>query len=289
MRTYAKFNPLDWIEIAPHLDQQTFYVYIYLRTCSIANCIGLYYMPEDYIAFDTKLPKTQVSNSLMQLQRKELVYVDSTIRHVYLTRMAREELGAALLQNDKRRIAVQNIYDALPASILTSLFYIHYGTAFNLTARPDHDQDAENRLQNTVQDTPIINAKSKPIPTPTPELQKECQRLLSRYTQTQLEQINEAKKHLASTRASGKLSDSVWLKILRSWDMLAVERVMYGIETYIDRNCALDHKKENYLLAIMKNVSQAELNRKNPQTISEITSHNLVALEEAKRRMKDGN
>ena len=201
--------------------------------------------------------------------------------------MAEEEIGASLLPKDNRCASIQKLYDSLPTSYLNDLFFDRYGAAFNLKAREDY-RSTPTYTQITSDQEPqqeIICPKS----VLDEKTEDEEALLLSRYSEEQRREIVEVRKHLASTRANGKLARSVWIKILKAWELLSVEQVMHGIEIYLDRGYALDGKKERYLFAIMKNASEADVARtrqkRNPSGFSTVTQHNLLAMEEAKRRL----
>jgi len=262
-------------------------IYFYLRTAPGSNFIGLFFMPEEYVAADTRFSLQEVRRHFKLLTTRDLIHYDQKIRYVFLPKMAEEEIGASLLPKDNRCASIQKLYDSLPTSYLNDLFFDRYGAAFNLKAREDY-RSTPTYTQITSDQEPqqeIICPKS----VLDEKTEDEEALLLSRYSAEQRREIVEVRKHLASTRANGKLARSVWIKILKAWELLSVEQVMHGIEIYLDRGYALDGKKERYLFAIMKNASEADVARtrqkRNPSGFSTVTQHNLLAMEEAKRRL----
>jgi len=65
--------------------------------------------------------------------------------------------------------------------------------------------------------------------------------------------INQAFQAVSSTRKGGKITDSVKLSILKSWDEYPVESVMAGIRAYLKKGYARQGKNEKYLLGIIRN------------------------------------
>lgn len=81
-----------------------------------------------------------------------------------------------------------------------------------------------------------------------------------RYDTEQLKLIDNFFDVLKCTRRGNKLADSVILKIYNSWSKYEVQKVIYGIDIYIN-NPSLHDKKENYVLGIIRNSTAAEINR----------------------------
>ena len=80
--------------------------------------------------------------------------------------------------------------------------------------------------------------------------------LRERYDQALIDKIFQA---IASTRKSGKVSDSILVAQLKKWERYPIQQVEAGIRIYLDRDCAGQGKRENYLSAIIGNhQNQAE-------------------------------
>lgn len=67
------------------------------------------------------------------------------------------------------------------------------------------------------------------------------------------ETIDTAFRAISSTRKSNRISDSVKLSILDQWSKYPVTQVMAGLKTYLEKGYADQGKRENYLLAIIRN------------------------------------
>lgn len=80
----------------------------------------------------------------------------------------------------------------------------------------------------------------------------------SRYTPEAQAVIDTFFSILKHTRQSAKLSDSVIQKIYASWEPHPTEKVIYGLQKYID-NPSLHDKKENYVLGIIRNARANEV------------------------------
>lgn len=66
--------------------------------------------------------------------------------------------------------------------------------------------------------------------------------------------ILQAFQAIAGTRKSGKIADSIRLKILQTWAKYPTEQVLAGIKTFIDKGYAAQGKNEKYLLGIIRNL-----------------------------------
>ncbi len=99
-------------------------------------------------------------------------------------------------------------------------------------------------------------------------IEKSEEELLSRYSQEQCELIQQAFDALASTRKGGKVSDSVLAAQLVNWSRYPVERVIAGIQVYLDKDCSRSGKAEAYLLGIIRNQAKAEVETTDPEVLA---------------------
>ena len=76
----------------------------------------------------------------------------------------------------------------------------------------------------------------------------------NRYQNPEL--IDKIFQAIASTRKSGKISDSVKLKILQGWSKYPVEQVLTGLQTYLSKDYAAAGKGERYLAGIIRNTTE---------------------------------
>ena len=65
--------------------------------------------------------------------------------------------------------------------------------------------------------------------------------------------IDQVFKVIASTRKTNRITDSVTVSILKSWERFPVDQVMAGIRTYLEKDYAGQGKNEKYLLGIIRN------------------------------------
>lgn len=75
--------------------------------------------------------------------------------------------------------------------------------------------------------------------------------LVAKYPNPDL--IEQVFAAIASTRKSGKVSDTVLLAQLTKWERYTVEQVEAGIRIYLDKDHAAKGKREEYLLGIIRN------------------------------------
>lgn len=79
------------------------------------------------------------------------------------------------------------------------------------------------------------------------------------------EAINQVFTAISSTRKSRRISDTVKLSILKSWERQPLESVMAGIRTYLEKGYASKKKKEKYLLGIIRNNAENPLQGLTPR------------------------
>jgi len=82
--------------------------------------------------------------------------------------------------------------------------------------------------------------------------------LRSRYSEKQLQIIDEYFDILKWTRRTGKIADSVVLKIYQEWEKYPIEKVIYALHIY-NNNPKHHDKKENYCYGIMRNTTMEEI------------------------------
>jgi hypothetical protein len=216
---------------------------------------------------------------------------------------------------------VQKFYDVLNRSFICDLFWNDYGAAYGLKKRDDVGTTTQPKYIPTkdipapeiIPESPPPPPSSSPPPSsappapppplspPTPKpkepenIGNEIVVLLERYTFDQQAEIQQVLELLKLTRKGGKISDSILLAELRRWNTLDVHRVMYGVRRYIDRGYHNENKREEYLWAVMKRVSETELSREpfrqpangSSQSIPPITQRNIAALQEYRRLQSD--
>lgn len=86
--------------------------------------------------------------------------------------------------------------------------------------------------------------------------------LINRFPQAMQPLIRETIHNLALTRTSGLIASSLVMKILERWHKIDdPRRVEYGCKVYKDRRYYLQRKGEAYLLAIMLNANDQEMER----------------------------
>ncbi|WP_110926838.1 hypothetical protein [Bacillus massiliglaciei] len=110
----------------------------------------------------------------------------------------------------------------------------------------------------------VKNEKKTHIPS-------QIENLRHRYSNSQLKIIDDYLEMIRHTRSSGKISDSVILKMYQDWDKYPEKRVEYGVKTHLE-NSAFHSKKENYTLGIIRNIKVDEaiskLNQKLEATVN---------------------
>ena len=88
----------------------------------------------------------------------------------------------------------------------------------------------------------------------TPADFSEIPSLEKRYSDQNL--IHQCFETISSTRKTNRISDSVKLSILKSWESYPADQVMAGIRIYLEKDYAAQGKDEKYLQGIIRGNSQ---------------------------------
>ena len=109
----------------------------------------------------------------------------------------------------------------------------------------------ESTEEYTENDTRTRSNKNIRKKNPPDFSENEIPEMVNRYPGPEI--IDRVFQAIAGTRKSGKISDSVKVKILQSWERYPTEQVLSGIQTYLSKNYAAQGKNERYLAGIIKN------------------------------------
>ncbi|MBB6219023.1 hypothetical protein HNQ80_005201 [Anaerosolibacter carboniphilus] len=82
--------------------------------------------------------------------------------------------------------------------------------------------------------------------------------LRERYSEADLLIIDQYFDILRFTRRSGKIADSVIIKVYQKWEEFKTEAVIYALQVYIN-NPKHHDKQENYCYGIMRNATAQEI------------------------------
>lgn len=96
------------------------------------------------------------------------------------------------------------------------------------------------------------------------DISLQIKNLRSRYSPEELSVIDEYFDILRFTRRSGKIADSVILKIYTEWEKYSIPKVIYALKVYIN-NPKHHDKQEHYCYGIMRNAKAEEIETKTTQ------------------------
>jgi hypothetical protein len=137
MRGYSVVAPQFWIgETGKALKKggpEAVIVGLYLMTSPHANMLGLYYMPELYMAHETGLGLEGASKGLKWAIEVGFCSYDKASEVVWVHEMARFQVGDKLKAGDNRVKGVQNEYDSLPSNPYLAGFFEKYSPLFLMT------------------------------------------------------------------------------------------------------------------------------------------------------------
>jgi len=309
MRSYAQISPRFWIGKTNKTlkeDRDTQLLSLYLMTCPNSNMLGLYYIPIVTISHETGISVEGALKGLQRLFEGGFCTYDEESEHVFVYNMARFQVAESLKEKDNRIKGVQDELNKLSVPRLVRLFYDRYEENFHLDpskkpspleapSKPlrsqEQEQEQEQEQDNSIVGKNVVEEKPGKKPT-TPKKpfvdsdQDQIDSLLERYSLEHLEKIKEALSAIESTRARGKITDGVRLSILKQWDQVVPERVIAGIEKYLDKGCHLDGKSEKYLWGIIRNLKPEDIDTPDPDM--DAWQRQMDKLYDDERRARNG-
>ena len=136
MRDYAKVAPQFWTGATGKKlkasGMETVIVAMYLMSSPHANMIGVYYLPELYLAHETGLGIEGASKGLARCIEAGFCTYDEASEYVFVHSMARFQIGESLKADDKRCKGVENELAKVPEPALRKAFIEIYGGVFHL-------------------------------------------------------------------------------------------------------------------------------------------------------------
>lgn len=139
MRDYSKVGPQFWIgktgkALRKHgLESQM--VALYLLTSPHANMLGLYYVPQAFIAHETGMGMEGAMKGLQGCIDAGFCRYDEDTEMVWVVEMARFQIADQLKDKDLRIKGVQSEYDSLPDNPYLAAFFDMYASAFCMTSK----------------------------------------------------------------------------------------------------------------------------------------------------------
>ncbi|MGP1677890.1 MAG: conserved phage C-terminal domain-containing protein [Burkholderiales bacterium] len=135
MNYYSKVSSRFWTGQTGRAirgDLQAQVVAAYLITSPHCNMLGLYYLPIAYIAQDTGMDIEGASKGLRRVVEGGFCRYDEESEVVWVTEMARIQVGNKLEAKDNRVISIGREFESLPNNIFMQEFFEKYGGAFHL-------------------------------------------------------------------------------------------------------------------------------------------------------------
>lgn len=193
MRDYGKVGPKFWIGATGKklraAGPEAQIVALYLMTSPHANMLGLYYVPQMFIAHETGLGLEGAAKGLVRAVEAGFCEYDEASEMVWVIEMAKYQIADALTGKDLRIKGVQNEYDTLPANPFLARFFEHYAHAFCMTKQRGADASL----------SPALQAPLKPLASQEQEQEQE---------QEQKQEQEQEKEHATVPAAAAVASKS---------------------------------------------------------------------------------
>ena len=138
MRDYGKVAPQFWTgqtgKALKAGGPEAVIVAMYLMTSPHANMIGIYYLPQLYLAHETGLGVDGAAKGLRVCVEAGFCAYDEDAETIFVPRMASYQVAESLSVKDNRRIAVLRELDSVGSSEFADMFRQLYATPFCLEA-----------------------------------------------------------------------------------------------------------------------------------------------------------
>lgn len=142
MREYARLYPSFWTgntgKQIKNLGYECTIIGAYVVSSPHSNMIGLYYLPLQYIAYETGVDLRNTEPALCKLASIEFCFYDTESEFIWVPEMARYQIGIQFLplkSNDNKVKGIENLYKSLPNNPFLPKFFDRYHDAFHLNER----------------------------------------------------------------------------------------------------------------------------------------------------------
>lgn len=136
MRNYSKVRPKFWVgETARELrgaGPEALLVALHLMSCPNSNMIGVYHLPITFLSHLTALTPQGASKALARVCEGGFATYDEASEHVFVHRMAAEQIGETLAPKDNQWKGVLNELSDVRNCRLALHFYKRYAVPYQL-------------------------------------------------------------------------------------------------------------------------------------------------------------
>ena len=165
MRDFAKSPPKFWIDECwrkiKTLSLEARVLAPYLLSNPHSNMIGIYYLPIPFMAHETGLSCEAALQAFTDLCESDFCSYDAAHEYVWVHKMASDQLGGQLKENDNRVICANKIYADLPDLHFLADFYAKYSTYYFLEApsKPLASKEKEKKKDNNKEKKIFMSGK----------------------------------------------------------------------------------------------------------------------------------
>lgn len=251
---YTKIDALVWTDTKfKQLSTDGKLLFIYMLSCSHRNMLGLYHLPIPYGSFDMGWSEKEFSKGLDELLEKGLINYNFDNNIVLIPNY----LKYNPLENQNQVKGAMKALDTIPTNGLDAEL-ISTLKGLNKPFTKPLIELLDKRLAQPV--TVTVKEEVKATVEEGESIPSQIKDLRGRYSKEELSIIDEYLDILRWTRTTGKIADSVILKIYQKWSEYSIPKVIYGLKTYI-KNPKHHDKRENYCYGIIRNATAEEVEK----------------------------
>jgi hypothetical protein len=133
----------------------------YLMTSPHSHMCGLYYIPLQYISYETGQPLKAIKGALATLQNEQFAYYDEGTEYVFVKEMSHWQLGP-MKNGDKRQSGIEKWYRELPANPFLGVFFDRYQEELQLSTKREFGRSPSQGAS--------VGLLSPQSPSPVPDL-----------------------------------------------------------------------------------------------------------------------
>lgn len=166
MRDYGKIVPQFWLgdtgkRLRGFPEAQV--VALYLSSSPHANMLGVYFLPMQYLSYETGLGMDGASKGLLRCVEVGFCHYDPETEFVWVVKLASIQVGETLLSTDKRCKGIQKQYDALPSNPFLPCFFDSYHDHFHMQTRRGFEGACKGLLSQE-QEQEHYQEQEQPLP-----------------------------------------------------------------------------------------------------------------------------
>lgn len=158
MREFCKFSVQFWTgalhEKLKALGPDAVLLAVYLQTNPHSNMLGTYYLPLEYMSYDTGIPLETIDRLLFEFEALNYSHFSREHTLIWVVDLAFIQTSGALKERDKRVVLMQRHYEALPMVSFLQAIYDKYHLLYHFKGKPNEKIRTGNPFNGALMEQP---------------------------------------------------------------------------------------------------------------------------------------